>query len=125
GAVPPGGREGHAVRPHPQRLGHCRGPGADRGDGELPAEGRHDPRAGCVETVYGRGGGHRSPDMSFYKIPADLSQCRILVTNDDGYLSTGIKILEKVARKLSKDVWVVAPESEQSAVSHSLTIRRP
>jgi 5'-nucleotidase len=63
--------------------------------------------------------------MSFYNIPADLSQCRILVTNDDGYLSTGIKILEKVARQLSRDVWVVAPESEQSAVSHSLTIRRP
>ena len=61
----------------------------------------------------------------FFDVPADLSSARILVTNDDGYLSTGIKLLEKVARSLSRDVWVVAPESEQSAVSHSLTIRRP
>lgn len=61
----------------------------------------------------------------FFDVPADLSRARILVTNDDGYLSTGIKLLEKVARSLSRDVWVVAPESEQSAVSHSLTIRRP
>ncbi len=61
----------------------------------------------------------------FFDVPADLSKARILVTNDDGYLATGIKILEKVARSLSRDVWVVAPESEQSAVSHSLTIRRP
>jgi 5'-nucleotidase len=36
-----------------------------------------------------------------------------------------MKMLEKVARALSKDVWVVAPETEQSAVSHSLTIRTP
>lgn len=60
-----------------------------------------------------------------FKPPLDLSRARILVTNDDGYLATGIGILEKIARSLSKDVWVVAPESEQSAVSHSLTIRSP
>src|SRR3546814_18199599 len=35
------------------------------------------------------------------------------------------KLLEKIARGLSKDVWVVAPEDEQSAASHSLTLRRP
>lgn len=57
--------------------------------------------------------------------PIDPSKARILVVNDDGYRATGIGILEKIARKLSRDVWVVAPESEQSAVSHSLTIRRP
>lgn len=60
-----------------------------------------------------------------FKAPLDLKKARILVTNDDGYQAHGIKILEKVARGLSKDVWVVAPETEQSAVSHSLTIRRP
>jgi 5'-nucleotidase len=60
-----------------------------------------------------------------FKAPLDLSKARILVTNDDGYFATGIKLLEKVARTLSDDVWVVAPETEQSAVSHSLTIRRP
>jgi 5'-nucleotidase len=60
----------------------------------------------------------------FRSIP-DLSEARILISNDDGIGAPGIKVLEKVARTLSKDVWVVAPASEQSAAGHSLTIRRP
>jgi 5'-nucleotidase len=60
-----------------------------------------------------------------FKAPLDLKKTRILIVNDDGYFANGIKLLEKIARKLSRDVWVVAPETEQSAVSHSLTIRRP
>lgn len=60
-----------------------------------------------------------------FKAIPDLSQARILVSNDDGISAPGIKVLEKIARSLSKDVWVVAPETEQSAVAHSLTIRRP
>lgn len=56
---------------------------------------------------------------------ANLRQARILVSNDDGIDAPGIKMLEKVARSLSDDVWVVAPSSEQSAVAHSLTVRRP
>lgn len=56
---------------------------------------------------------------------ADLSRARILISNDDGINAPGIKVLERVARALSDDVWVVAPESEQSAAGHSLTIRRP
>jgi 5'-nucleotidase len=50
---------------------------------------------------------------------------RILVCNDDGIDAPGIKTLERVARTLSDDVWVVAPETEQSAASHSLTLRDP
>lgn len=50
---------------------------------------------------------------------------RILVTNDDGIHAPGLKVLEKIARELSRDVWVVAPETEQSASSHSLTIHLP
>lgn len=57
--------------------------------------------------------------------PLDLTNARILVSNDDGITAPGIKILFKIAKTLSSDVWVVAPETEQSAVSHSLTIRRP
>lgn len=49
----------------------------------------------------------------------------ILVTNDDGIHARGLAVLEAAARELSDDVWVVAPESEQSAASHSLTISRP
>jgi 5'-nucleotidase len=55
----------------------------------------------------------------------DLSRVRILISNDDGIDAPGIKLLERIARNLSDDVWVVAPASEQSAVAHSLTVRRP
>lgn len=57
--------------------------------------------------------------------PLDLASARILVTNDDGIQAPGLKVLEDVARALSRDVWVVAPETEQSAAGHSLTIQRP
>jgi 5'-nucleotidase len=57
--------------------------------------------------------------------PIDLAKCRILISNDDGIESPGIKLLEKIASDLSDDVWVVAPEREQSGASHSLTTRRP
>ena len=50
---------------------------------------------------------------------------RILVSNDDGIEAPGIKVLERIARGLSSDVWVVAPETQQSASSHSLTLHRP
>lgn len=56
---------------------------------------------------------------------ADLSKARILLSNDDGIDASGLKVLERVAHALSKDVWVVAPETEQSAASHSLTLRVP
>ena len=50
---------------------------------------------------------------------------RILVTNDDGIHGPGLKVLEKIAHKLSKDVWVVAPEDEQSGSAHSLSLANP
>lgn len=55
----------------------------------------------------------------------DLSKARILVSNDDGIHAPGIKVLEKIAKTLSDDVWVVAPETEQSASGHSLTLTVP
>jgi 5'-nucleotidase len=50
---------------------------------------------------------------------------RILVTNDDGIDAPGLKVLEKIARTLSDDVWVVAPETEQSGAGHSLSLQVP
>lgn len=50
---------------------------------------------------------------------------RILVSNDDGIHAPGLKVLEKVAKTLSKDIWIVAPEYEQSGASHSLTLTQP
>jgi len=50
---------------------------------------------------------------------------RILVTNDDGIHAPGLKVCEDIARKLSDDVWVVAPETDNSGVSHSLSLNDP
>ncbi len=55
----------------------------------------------------------------------DLNKARILLSNDDGINAAGLEALERIARELSDDVWVVAPESEQSGSSHSLTLRQP
>jgi 5'-nucleotidase len=49
---------------------------------------------------------------------------RILVTNDDGFSADGLQALADSLEKTA-DVWVVAPDSEQSAVSHALTLSRP
>jgi len=49
---------------------------------------------------------------------------RILVTNDDGYLAAGIQTLADAAAELG-EVTVVAPDREQSATSHSLTLHYP
>ncbi|GGD87144.1 5'-nucleotidase SurE [Aureimonas endophytica] len=50
---------------------------------------------------------------------------RILLTNDDGIHAEGLAVLERIARSLSDDVWIVAPESDQSGLSHSLTLSHP
>ncbi len=49
---------------------------------------------------------------------------RILITNDDGYHAPGIHALEESLKEIG-DVYVVAPESEMSGASHSLTLARP
>lgn len=48
----------------------------------------------------------------------------IFCTNDDGYLATGLRVLAQAARELGR-VTVVAPDREQSATSHSLTLHNP
>lgn len=60
-----------------------------------------------------------------FDAPLNLKKSRILISNDDGYDSPGLKKLEAIAKKLGKEVWVVAPETEQSATGHSLTLRSP
>jgi 5'-nucleotidase len=48
----------------------------------------------------------------------------ILCTNDDGYRATGLRILAEAARGIG-EVQIVAPDREQSASSHSLTMHFP
>ena len=50
---------------------------------------------------------------------------RILLTNDDGIHAEGLQCLERIARQLSDDVWVVAPETDQSGFAHSLSLSEP
>ncbi|WP_295812952.1 5'/3'-nucleotidase SurE [uncultured Nitratireductor sp.] len=50
---------------------------------------------------------------------------RILLTNDDGIHAEGLAVLERIARTLSDDVWVVAPETDQSGFAHSLSLSEP
>ena len=54
-----------------------------------------------------------------------LAGTRILLANDDGIHAKGLAVLEAIAHALSDDVWVVAPETQQSGASHSLTVDAP
>lgn len=50
---------------------------------------------------------------------------RILLTNDDGFFAPGLSIMRKAMEEQDWDVVVVAPDREQSASSHALTLHRP
>lgn len=50
---------------------------------------------------------------------------RILLTNDDGIHAPGLAVLEEIACELSDDIWVVAPEIEQSGKSRAVTLTEP
>ncbi|MDR2780866.1 MAG: 5'/3'-nucleotidase SurE [Holosporaceae bacterium] len=52
---------------------------------------------------------------------AALSGLRILIVNDDGINSSGIKALERIANSITPDVWIVAPEVGQSGKGFSVT----
>jgi len=54
----------------------------------------------------------------------DKATTRILVTNDDGIHSEGIKLLAKAMESIG-EVWIIAPDRERSAVSHSFTLNHP
>ncbi len=50
---------------------------------------------------------------------------RILICNDDGIDAEGLAFLTSVARALSDDVWVVAPDGKRTAAGASITIGKP
>jgi hypothetical protein len=90
-----GRREGHALRPHPERLGPGGRTDAGGDHGELPGRGRpHRHPAGPASLPSGSHAHRRSP-------------VRILITNDDGIHADGLAALERIAAQLSDDVWVV------------------
>lgn len=50
---------------------------------------------------------------------------KILLTNDDGVNARGISVLREIALQLSDDVWVCAPDTEQSAASRGVSLHNP
>jgi 5'-nucleotidase len=50
---------------------------------------------------------------------------RILLSNDDGINAPGLQTLERIAQAIGSEVWVVAPETDQSGFAHSLTLSNP
>ncbi|WP_250509104.1 5'/3'-nucleotidase SurE [Caballeronia sp. GACF4] len=50
---------------------------------------------------------------------------RVLLTNDDGIDAPGLAVLEAVAREIAHEVWVIAPEHDQSGTSHSISLHSP
>ncbi len=44
----------------------------------------------------------------------------ILITNDDGFGSEGIKLLKEVARNFASEIWIVAPDTDRSGAARSL-----
>ena len=55
----------------------------------------------------------------------DFPLRRVLITNDDGIDAPGLAVLEEVAATLAREVWVVAPEHDQSGTSHSISLHAP
>jgi 5'-nucleotidase len=50
---------------------------------------------------------------------------RILLINDDGIDAPGLEVLERIAKELAHEIWVVAPEHDQSGVSHAVSLHHP
>jgi 5'-nucleotidase len=50
---------------------------------------------------------------------------RILLTNDDGINAAGLAVLEGIARELSDDIWIAAPEEEQSGKGRAISLTHP
>ena len=50
---------------------------------------------------------------------------RVLLTNDDGIAAPGLAVLAEIAADLADEVWIVAPETDRSGTSHSLSLHDP
>jgi 5'-nucleotidase len=50
---------------------------------------------------------------------------RVLLTNDDGIAAPGLALLERIAAELAEEVWVVAPEHDQSGTGQGISVHSP
>lgn len=54
-----------------------------------------------------------------------MKALRILLTNDDGIHAPGLAVLEEIASQLSDDIWIAAPEEEQSGRGRAISLTHP
>ncbi len=47
---------------------------------------------------------------------------RVMLTNDDGIDAPGMEVMEAIAAQIAREVWVVAPEHDQSGQSHAISL---
>jgi 5'-nucleotidase len=47
---------------------------------------------------------------------------RVMLTNDDGIEAPGMQVMEEIAAQIAREVWVVAPEHDQSGQSHAISL---
>ncbi len=57
-------------------------------------------------------------------MPNDILLPRILLTNDDGFDSPGLQILAGIAAEFAQEIWIVAPEEDQSGASQKISLRQ-
>lgn len=55
----------------------------------------------------------------------DKPLSRVLLTNDDGFDAPGLAALADVARGLADEVWIIAPQQDQSGMAQSITLNGP
>lgn len=55
----------------------------------------------------------------------ELAAARVLLVNDDGVAAPGMDVLEQAVAPLCRELWVVAPEKEESGTGHAFSLHRP
>src|ERR1700727_1977325 len=63
---------------------------------------------------------NRAKQKSQQGVPTVLD--RVMLTNDDGIDAPGMEVLEEIAAQIAHEVWVVAPEHDQSGQSHAISL---
>jgi seryl-tRNA synthetase/5'/3'-nucleotidase SurE len=124
-ALPAQGGQRDALRAHAERLGFGDRPHLDRDTGELPERGRLGDHSRGAAALHGWADGPAGSRGQAQMTPAEIARKRILVTNDDGINAPGLEAMIDIATQLSQDVWVVAPEYNQSGAGHSLSLTHP
>ena len=68
----------------------------------------------------------RHPDAASSRTPSQQPRLKcVLLTNDDGIDAPGLEVMAHIAAQIADEVWIVAPETDQSGTSHSVSLHGP